>query len=57
MKYICIYISYFVHFLVNITDFLGLLKECRSDGQLCALDERIAGRILLQNYFEISIWI
>jgi Fe2+ transport system protein B len=46
-----------VHLLVNITDLLGLLKKCRCNGQLCALDERIACRILLEKYFEILVWI
>jgi len=49
--YIYIYIYNCVHLLVNITDLLGLLKKCRCNGQLCALDERI------EKYFEISVWI
>ena len=49
--YIYIYIYYCVHLLVNVTDLLGLLKKCRCNGQLCALDEKIG------KYFEISLWI
>jgi len=53
VRYICMCL----HLLVNITDLLGLLKKCRCNEQLCALDERIACRILLEKYFEISVWI